>query len=129
MTPASKKQKGRKFQQWVRDKLLEAFKPYKIRPDDIKSTSMGASGEDLQFSPFARDLIGISVECKSHKSFAVYKIYEQCVTNAKGNEPVVFIKQNNSKPLAIVDAEHYISLLKISKEKENLSVKGIPDTR
>lgn len=111
MTPASKKQKGRKFQQWVRDKLLEAFKPYKIRPDDIKSTSMGASGEDLQFSPFARDLMGVSVECKSHKAFAVYKIYEQCQSNAGEYEPVVFIKQNNSKPLALVDAEFFINLL------------------
>jgi hypothetical protein len=114
LTPASKKAKGRIMQQWVRDKILAAFKT--LRPDDVKSTSMGASGEDLQFSPFARDLLGISVECKSHKSFAVYKIYEQCVTNAKGNEPVVFIKQNNSKPLAIMDAEYYISLLKASKE-------------
>jgi hypothetical protein len=118
MTPASKKAKGRTFQNWVRDKLFEAFKNFGLRAEDIKGTSMGVSGEDLQFSPFARDLIGISVECKSHKSFAVYKIYEQCVTNAKGNEPVVFIKQNNSKPLALVDANHYISLLKLSKEKE-----------
>jgi hypothetical protein len=118
LTPASKKAKGRIFQQWVRDKLLAAFDERGVRAEDIRSTSMGASGEDLQFSPFARDLIGISVECKSHKSFAIYNIYDQCVTNAKGNEPVVFIKANLKKPLAIVDAEHYISLLKLSKEKE-----------
>jgi hypothetical protein len=118
MKPSSAKQKGRLLQNWVRDKLFEAFKPWGLRAEDIKGTSMGVSGEDLQFSPFARDLIGISVECKSHKSFAVYKIYDQCVTNAKGSEPVVFLKQNGRKPLAVVDAEHYISLLKTSKEKE-----------
>lgn len=118
MKPSSAKQKGRLLQNWVRDKLFEAFRSFGIRAEDIKGTSMGVSGEDLQFSPFARDLMGISVECKSHKSFAVYKIYDQCTTNAKDNEPVVFIKQNGRKPLAIVDAEHYISLLKISKEKE-----------
>lgn len=118
MLPQSAKQKGRKFQQWVRDKLLEAFKPLGVRPDDVKSTSMGASGEDLQFSPFARDLMGISVECKSHKSFAVYKIYDQCKTNAGNHEPVVFIKQNGSKPLAILDAEHYIDLLKVKAERD-----------
>ena len=118
MKPSSAKQKGRLFQQVIRNKLLAAFKDMGVRPDDVKSVSMGVSGEDLQFSPFARDLIGISVECKSHKSFAVYNIYDQCVTNAKGNEPVVFIKANLKKPLAIVDAEHYISLLKLSKEKE-----------
>ena len=104
------------MQQWVRDKLFEAFRSLGLRAEDIKSTSMGVSGEDLQFSPFARDLLGISVECKSHKSFAVYKIYEQCVSNAKGNEPVVFIKANAKKPLAIVDAEHDISLLRTTAE-------------
>lgn len=117
ISPQSRKAKGRKFQQMIRDKLLAAFK--KLRPDDVKSTSMGASGEDLLFSPFARDLLGISVECKSHKSFAVYKIYDQCATNAKGNEPVVFIKQNNSKPLAVIDADYYITLLKASVEKDS----------
>lgn len=114
ISPQSRKQKGRKFQQMVRDKILAAFKS--LRPDDVKSTSMGASGEDLLFSPFARDMLGISVECKSHKAFAVYKIYDQCASNAKGNEPVVFIKQNNSKPLAIVDCDHYIELLRIRSE-------------
>ncbi len=121
MKPASAKNKGRLMQQWVRDKLFQAFKDLGLRAEDIKSTSMGVSGEDLQFSPFARDLLGISVECKSHKSFAVYKIYEQCVSNAKGNEPVVFIKANQKKPLAIVDAEHYLSLLRGKAEWQKKS--------
>ena len=43
------KAKGRLGQQEVRDKLLETFPD--LEPDDIKSTVMGDSGEDIQLSP------------------------------------------------------------------------------
>ena len=44
MKTSSKKAKGRRFQQWVRDKLIEELD---IHPEDIESRSMGAGGEDL----------------------------------------------------------------------------------
>ena len=40
MKPQSRKQKGRKFQQWVRDLLIEKLD---IHPEDIESRSMGAA--------------------------------------------------------------------------------------
>jgi len=61
MTPQSAKQKGRLLQQWVRDKLLE-YAP-ELEPDDIKSTSMGAGGEDVQLSPAARKMYPYQIEC------------------------------------------------------------------
>jgi len=103
---SSRKAKGRNLQTWVRDQILENSPTLEI--DDVKSTSMGASGEDVQFSPAARKLWPFSIECKSHKSFAVYGIYSQAVGNCpKGAEPLVVIKQNRSKPLVIVDAEWF----------------------
>ena len=47
MKPQSAKQKGRKLQQWVRDKLIELLD---IHPENVKSTSMGAGGEDVILS-------------------------------------------------------------------------------
>ena len=44
MKTQSAKAKGRRFQQWVRDKLIESLG---IHPEDIESRSMGAGGEDL----------------------------------------------------------------------------------
>ena len=41
MRPQSAKAKGRLFQQWVRDQLIEHRE---IHPEDIESRSMGASG-------------------------------------------------------------------------------------
>ena len=59
------KQKGRLGQQEIRDRLLEAFPEFE--PDDIKSTTMGESGADIQLSPAARKKLPLSVEVKRRK--------------------------------------------------------------
>ena len=43
----SAKAKGRRFQQWVRDQLIENLD---VHPEDVESRSMGAGGEDLILS-------------------------------------------------------------------------------
>lgn len=112
MKTASAKAKGRKLQQFVRDKFIELMKPWGCLPEDVKSTSMGAGGEDIQLSPFARGLLPVSVECKSHKEMAVYKLYAQAEENAGEHEPLLVIKVNHKKPLAVVDFDYYLSLEK-----------------
>jgi hypothetical protein len=111
MKTASGKAKARKLQQMVRDKILEAFPM--LEPDDCKSTSMGAGGEDVQLSPAARRLFPYSVECKARASISVYAWYQQAKTNTpKGMEPLLVIKQNYGKPLVVVDLDHYMELCK-----------------
>lgn len=108
--PSSAKAKGRKHQQWVRDKILALFP--KLEPDDVRSTSMGAGGEDVQLSPAARKLFPYSVECKAFKSFAIYKVMEQAEANCpKGVQPLGVIKADRQKPLVVVDAVHFFKLL------------------
>jgi hypothetical protein len=58
-------------------------------------------------SPAARRLFPFQVECKNLAKIAVYNFYLQALTHGH-HEPIVFIKQNGSKPLAIVDAEWFI---------------------
>ena len=60
MKTRSAKNKGKRLQNNIRDILLENFK--ELEPDDIKSTTMGESGEDIQLSPAARKLIPYSFE-------------------------------------------------------------------
>lgn len=108
----SAKAKGRRHQQWVRDKILALF-PNALLPDDVRSTSMGCGGEDVQLSPAARRLFPYSIECKSFKSFAIYKVMDQATENCpKGAEPVAIIKADRQKPLAVIDAEHFFRLTK-----------------
>jgi len=119
MTPASAKAKGRKFQQYCRDKIIKLLKPYGVVAEDVKSTGMGQGGEDIQLSPFARSFLPISVECKANKSFAVYNIYEQAKGNSGRNEPVVFIKADRKKPLVVIDLDYYMKLEKNRIDNEN----------
>jgi hypothetical protein len=79
--------------------------------DDIRSTSMGCGGEDLQFSPAARRRYPLSIECKNQESLSVWKAYEQAEANCGKHHPVLFMKKNRKKPLVVVDADYFISLL------------------
>ena len=109
MKTSSAKAKGRKLQQWVRDYILLI---YDLEPDDVKSTSMGAGGEDLQLSPAARRVVPLSIECKSYAKMVFYQWYDQAVANCKkGHEPVVVAKANNRKPMVIVDAEYFFNMM------------------
>ena len=110
MKTSSAKAKGRNLQKWVRDKLLRLFSP-SLAKDDIRSTSMGASGEDVQLSPLARKLIPFQIETKSYATFAIYKHYEQAAEHGE-YEPLLVIKANHKKPLVVLDAEKFFNMLK-----------------
>jgi len=107
MKTSSAKQKGRKFQQWVRDQLIEQLD---VHPEDIESRSMGAGGEDLIMARAAREKFPYSIECKNQESLNIWKAYEQATENSGNYEPIVFIKRNNQKPLVVVDAEYFVRL-------------------
>ena len=113
MKPQSAKAKGRKFQQEIRDKLIEQLD---IHPEDIESRSMGAGGEDLVMARAAREKFPMSIECKNQESLSVWKAYEQASANSGKYEPVLFMKKNRKKPLVVVDADYFISLFKLDKE-------------
>ncbi len=111
MTPQSAKAKGRKLQQHVRDRLL-AFFNKELTPDDIRSTSMGASGEDLLLSQKARTVFPHAIECKNRRRIAVYRDYEQAEEHAEGTPwtPLVVLKENGKAPLVLVDLDYFIAL-------------------
>lgn len=108
MKPQSAKAKGRNLQKWVRDELLKRLP--QLEPEDAKSTSSGAGGEDVQLSPAARKLFPYQIECKNLAKIAVYNYYMQCQKHGK-HQPIVFIKQNHAKPLVVIDAEYFMDLV------------------
>ena len=109
MKTSSAKAKGRRFQQWVRDQLIEQLD---VHPEDIESRSMGAGGEDLILARAAREKFPYSIECKNQESINIWKAYEQAQENSKNYEPIVIIKRNNTKPLVLVDADFFMKLHK-----------------
>jgi len=116
MKPSSAKQKGRKLQQEVRDALLENFQG-QLEQDDIKSTSMGASGEDVQLSPAARKLLPYAIETKCKEKLNIWSALKQAEENANGYVPVVVFRRNHSKTYAVVDLEHFIELIKFMSSR------------
>ena len=109
MRTQSKKAKGRRLQQWVRDLLIEKLE---VHPEDIESRSMGAGGEDLIMARAAREKFPYSIECKNQESLNIWKSYEQAQQNSGNYEPIVVIKRNNVKPLVLVDADYFVELHK-----------------
>jgi len=110
MKIASAKAKGRKLQQWVRDKIIGMYQDLSTR--DVLSTGMGQNGADVQLSSAAFKKFPFSVECKNQARMKpVYEAYYQAKKQAAG-EPLIIIKMNGEKPLAIIDADYFFKLWK-----------------
>ncbi len=114
MNTRSRKNKGKRLQNKVRDLLLETFQN-ELEQDDIKSTTMGESGEDVQLSPAARKLIPYAIECKNQESLSIWKCLEQAESNSNGYEPLLIFKRNRSKTYVTMDMKEFLRLLIESK--------------
>lgn len=109
MRPQSAKNKGRKFQQEVRDAILDLFPG--LHPDDVRSTSMGASGEDILLSSAARSAFPYSVECKWTERLNIYKAIEQAKENGGQHTPLVAFKKNHHEPWVAIPMHHFMQII------------------
>ena len=112
MKTKSKKAKGRKLQNWVRDELLKLFP--KLTDNDVMCAIMGERGVDIKLSNKAKKLIPFSIECKNQETFKkIYKDYDQSVYNSKNKEePIVFIKMNQRDPLVVFNAMCFLNFVR-----------------
>jgi len=109
MKTSSKKGKGRRLQNFVRDRLYKYFPS--LREGDIKSAVMGESGEDIKLSPAAEDLIKFSFECKNQERLSIWDSLLQSETNSKDRIPVVVFKRNRSKTYIAFEFEEFLKLI------------------
>ncbi len=110
MKTSSAKAKGRRLQQEVRALLVEAF--HQLLPDDIRSTGMGQSGEDIQLSPLARQHIPFSFECKNQEKLNIWQAISQAEDNAGGYDPAVVFKRNRTKTYVAIPLDTFVDLIK-----------------
>lgn len=115
-TTASNKAKGRRLQYWVAEKVAQLLGVTFDQQDDlcpVHSREMGQSGSDT----FIRDKelakkFPYSIECKNTEKVNLYAFIEQAKSNTKeGQQWLVVHKKNRSKPVVIVDADHFFELL------------------
>ena len=110
MKARSAKNKGKRLQNKVRDLILEKFQ--QLEPDDVRSITMGDSGEDILLSPAARKEIPYSFECKNQESINIWKSLEQAKENSNGYTPCLIFKRNRSKIYAVLELEDFVNLIK-----------------
>lgn len=108
MRPQSAKAKGRRAQQEVRDKILEAFSA-QLQPDDVRNTPMGTQGEDLLLSPVARTIWPWYTEIKNVEALNIYKALEQA--SNKGREPIVVHRRNHTRLFVTLPLDEHLKLL------------------
>tara|TARA_R100001480_G_scaffold15514_1_gene24389 strand:+ start:567 stop:908 length:342 start_codon:yes stop_codon:yes gene_type:complete len=113
MKPRSAKNKGKRLQNQVRDLILEKFQ--QLEEDDVRSTTMGDSGEDVLLSPFARKLFPFSVECKNQEKLNIWSSLEQAENNSGSHAPLLIFKRNRTKTYAVLEFDKLLELLDESK--------------
>ena len=110
MRPASAKAKGRRLQQAVVADLLAAF-PH-LAACDVRSTSMGANGEDVQLSSAAREAVPFSIECKNQEKLNLWSAIDQCHANCEaGATPLLVVKRNHTDLHAVLPWRVVLDLL------------------
>jgi len=116
MKARSAKNKGRKLQNMVRDRLRSVFSET-LETNDIESQVMGMSGEDIVLSPAAKKAIRYSFECKNQERLNLWKSLEQAESNCEDRQPVLVFKRNRTKTYIVIEFEHFIELID-EKQKE-----------
>ena len=108
ITRKSASAKGRRVQQLVRDAILKWFPA--LTPDDVRSTSMGSGGVDIQLSAAAKAVLPFSFEVKARKGIAlIYDALDQA-ERGDGLIPVAVVKADRKRPLAVMDMDVFMAL-------------------
>lgn len=110
---SSAKGKGRKAQDWLRDRAREYLTYHfdMADPDYIKSTPMGMSGEDLQISPHARRQFPFAPECKNQEQIGFWPAVAQAMANAGKNIPLILFMKNHTKPWIAIPGDVFFAIL------------------
>lgn len=118
MKVSSAKSKGRRHQQDVCKKLLEVS--IELEPDDIRSASMGAPGEDILFSPAARKQFPFSIECKNVEKLSIWSAIDQSRANRpKGSTEMVVFTRNRENTFVAMPFEKFLEIYKVYLEVQN----------
>jgi len=108
MNTRSRKAKGRRLQNQVRETLIERLD---IHPEDIKTAVMGESGEDIIMARQARERFPFSVECKAHERLNIWDAIKQAEDNSGDHTPIVVFKRNRSKTYVTIELNNFLDLV------------------
>jgi len=110
LKPNSRKAKGRYLQSIVKERIIKLYPV--LGKDDIRTSLMSESGADIKLtSHTSRKLFPYSIECKNRQDFKTLYSYVDQARRHVALEPLLVIKMNRERPLAVIDMEHLFELL------------------
>jgi len=109
MRTSSAKAKGRRLQDWMKEKLITMLGLH-LDTDLIKTAMMGESGVDVRLIGPIKKQFPFSIECKNQEKYkGVYSALDQAATHSS-MEPLLVIKMNHRKPIIVLDAEYFLEV-------------------
>ena len=112
----SSKAKGRRLQNYVRDILRDVY--HQLHEDDIKSQTMGMTGEDIVRSPAAKEVCTFSFECKNVERLQISRAIEQCEANKPDcSAPAIVFKKNGKQPYVALPFTVFCDMLQHENEE------------
>ena len=112
------KAKGRRLQNYVRDMLRDIYTT--LEPDDIKSQTMGMTGEDIVRSPAAKKVCAFSFECKNVERLQIWRAIEQSEdNNPDGSSPAIVFKKNGKQPYVAIPFTTFCDMLQFEEDIRN----------
>ena len=110
MKNKSRKQKGRRLQNYVRDELLKTFP--NLNNEDVRVALMSQPGPDIILSRVGKRLVPYQWECKNQQKMKT--IYDWFTQEKKHGslEPILVCKQNSREELAVISFKHLLELIK-----------------
>ncbi|MDA1338249.1 MAG: hypothetical protein O2871_02705 [bacterium] len=105
----SKQAKGRYLQNLVRDRIVKLYPV--LTKQDIRTSMRSETGADIKLlTQIARKLFPFSIETKNRQEFRqIYNHFEQAKRHTN-QTPLLIIKMNRERPLAIIDMEFFFKL-------------------
>jgi len=112
MKSASRKAKGRKLQNAIRDDLRSLGSWYGLVDGDVEARQMGGVGVDIILSPRAKRVLPFDIECKNQEAlnvFAEYMKHYQKYRKTK-NLKILIHSKNRSETLVTMRWKTFKSL-------------------
>lgn len=109
MQARSARAKGKRLENLIKDKLVEAFS---LTSDDIRVAIGAENGADIKLSNKAKALFPFAIECKARaKMDTLYKFYDQAVRNSDKLIPLLVLKADYKNPLVVLDFDYFLTLV------------------
>lgn len=113
MLTSSKKAKGRRLQQYIRDVFRELGKSFGLVDNDCNSIPMGSAGLDIQLSPLANKVFKVNIEAKNVEKLNVTTTFQNFNKKYKnGNMNLLIHSRNNTTPMVTMNLSDFIIIYK-----------------